>query len=106
MLGAMTLLLVCQTIGEIVCAADHRAAGSGHRHGLAVCEPGAALRRAAPATLTTTAQQLLTHLSLLLVPAGVGVMLHFERLRAEWSALSITLLASTVLTIAAAALVM
>ena len=48
----------------------------------------------------------LSHLSLLFVPAGVGVMLHFERLGAEWLALAVALVASTVLTIGVTALVM
>jgi len=40
------------------------------------------------------------------VPAGVGVMLHFERLGAEWLPIVVALVASTVITIGVAALVM
>ena len=56
--------------------------------------------------LRSTAQQLLSHLSLLFVPAGVGVMLHFGRLGREWLALALALVVSTVITIAVTALVM
>jgi len=63
-------------------------------------------RGSVPETFRNTAQQLLSHLSLLFVPAGVGVMLHFGRLGKEWLALSVALVASTVITIAVTALVM
>ena len=41
-------------------------------------------RGAIPDALRDTAGELLAHLSLLFVPAGVGVMVHFPRLAAEW----------------------
>lgn len=43
---------------------------------------------------------LLSHLSLLFVPAGVGVMLHLPRLAAEWPALLLAVLASTAAAVA------
>jgi len=48
---------------------------------------------------------LLSHLSLLFVPAGVGVMLHLPRLAAEWPALVVALLVSTAATVAVTGLV-
>jgi len=54
--------------------------------------------------LRETAQTILQHLSLLFVPAGVGVMLHAQRVLDEWLAISLALLFSTVLTIAVTAL--
>ena len=56
--------------------------------------------------LRETAQNLLQHLSLLFVPAGVGVMLHFQRLADEWLPIVIALFASTFITIAVTALVL
>jgi holin-like protein len=53
-----------------------------------------------PAGLETTAPVLLSHLSLLFVPAGVGVMLHLARIAEEWPAILAALLLSTWLTIA------
>ena len=52
------------------------------------------------------ADALLAHLSLLFVPAGVGVMVHAGRLADEWLPISVALVASTALTIAVTALVM
>ena len=53
-----------------------------------------------------TAQVMLQHLSLLFIPAGTGVMLHFQRMSAEWLPLLISLVASTLITIAVTALVL
>lgn len=105
MLGAFTLLLVYQLAGEVIV----------HLGGLPVPGPVVGMlllfltlvaRNSAPEVLRDTCQTLLSHLSLLFVPAGVGVMLHFKRLGAEWLPISVALVASTVLTIGVTALVM
>ena len=105
MLGAITLLLVYQLAGEVLVQLT----------GLPVPGPVVGMlllfltlmaRGGAPEGLRETSQQILSHLSLLFVPAGVGVMLHFGRLGAEWLAIAVALVASTVLTIAATAIVM
>jgi holin-like protein len=54
--------------------------------------PGEALRAASSG--------LLSHLSLLFVPAGVGVMLHAPRLASEWLAVAVSLVVSTAATLA------
>ncbi|MEL6816434.1 MAG: CidA/LrgA family protein [Cyanobacteria bacterium J06598_3] len=46
---------------------------------------------------------LLSHLSLLFVPAGVGIMVHFERLGREWLPIGLTLVLTTLLTMAVTA---
>ena len=56
--------------------------------------------------LDSSSTALLNHLSLLFVPAGVGIMVHFDRIINEWQAISITLILSTVITMAATALIM
>lgn len=56
--------------------------------------------------LRNTSQGLLGHLSLLFVPAGVGIMVHGHRIADEWLALVVALLFSTVLALAVTALVM
>ncbi|MCS7269148.1 MAG: CidA/LrgA family protein [Geminicoccaceae bacterium] len=53
-----------------------------------------------PAGLEGTAPALLSHLSLLFVPAGVGVMLHLGRIAAEWWAILAAVLLSTWLAVA------
>ncbi len=104
MIGAITLLLVFQLIGEVLARA------------LVLPVPGpvigmalfAALAwRGGPSTdLRDTAQGLLQHLSLLFVPAGTGVMLHYQRLSDEWLPILVSLVLSTALTIAISALVL
>ncbi|MDQ8022439.1 MAG: CidA/LrgA family protein [Moraxellaceae bacterium] len=47
--------------------------------------------------LQQTSGALLTNLSLLFVPAAVGVMLHFGRLRHEWLPIATALVLSTVI---------
>ncbi len=54
-------------------------------------------------SLATAADGLARHLSLLFVPAGVGVMLHLHRVADEWMPIAVALLVSTVLALAATA---
>lgn len=54
--------------------------------------------RRVPAPLDTASTGLLAHLSLLFVPAGVGIMVHADRLLAEWLPIVAVLLVTTVLT--------
>jgi holin-like protein len=59
-----------------------------------------------PDDLRDTSSSLLRHLSLLFVPAGVGVMAHLDRLADEWLPIAVSLLFSTLMTIAVTAIVM
>ena len=56
--------------------------------------------------LDASSSALLSHLSLLFVPAGVGIMVHFNRIINEWQAISIALILSTIITMVATALIM
>ena len=105
MLGFFALLLVCQLCGEVIVMA----AGipvPGPVVGMAILFLGLVVRRGVPAGLGETADALLSHLSLLFVPAGVGIMLHAELVGSELVPISVSLIASTVLTIVVSALVM
>jgi holin-like protein len=104
MLEALATLLVFQTIGEVL------------SYGLGLPVPGPVLgmalllgllllRPATTETLRPTSLELLKHLSLLFVPAGVGVMLHAARIGKEWLPIVVALIASTALAIAVTALV-
>jgi putative effector of murein hydrolase LrgA (UPF0299 family) len=53
-----------------------------------------------------TAGELLRHLSLLFVPAGVGIMVAAASVQGYWLAIVVALVASTVLTLAVTALVL
>ena len=62
------------------------------------------VRDRVPDSVGTAADGLAKHLSLLFVPAGVGVMMYFGRLAGEWLPIALALLMSTVAAIAASAL--
>ncbi len=104
MIHAILALLVCQLLGEILV----RSTGipiPGPVLGTFFMLGALAAVREVPEALNSVAGTLLSHLSLLFVPAGVGVMLHIARIRAEWLPLLLALLVSTTLTIAVTALV-
>ena len=104
MIGALATLLTCQLAGELI-ARLLSLPVPGPVIGLILLFVVLAVRRSAPVELQTAADGLLRHLSLLFVPAGVGVMLHAARLEAEWPAIVAAILVSTALTIVVTALV-
>lgn len=59
-----------------------------------------------PEWLDQTASYLLKHLSLLFIPAGVGVVVHLQRIGSEWFAIVTTLFVSTLVGMAVTAWVM
>jgi holin-like protein len=104
MLSGLTLLLLCQLLGEVIV------------RWLVLPVPGPVLgmvcvllalhlRPALLGQLRPPAQGLLAHLSLLFVPAGVGVMLHLRRLGDEALAIGVALVVSTWVGMAVTALV-
>jgi holin-like protein len=104
MLKALTTLLLFQALGE-ACSFALVLPLPGPVIGLILLIVYLLLRPAAIGALRPTALDLLRHLSLLFVPAGVGVMLHGARLQAEGWKLLVAVVVSTVLTLAATALV-
>ncbi|NJD35087.1 MAG: CidA/LrgA family protein [Betaproteobacteria bacterium] len=105
MIGAITLLLVFQLLGEVLSRAFELPI-PGPVIGMALLFATLAARGGPSTDLRDTAQGLLQHLSLLFVPAGTGVMLHYQRLSDEWLPLVVSLLLSTAFTIAVTALVL
>lgn len=104
-LGFITWLLVFQLLGEVI----SKGLGlplPGPVVGMALLFAVLVVRGDLPDGLKDTAAGLLKHLSLLFVPAGVGVMMHLHLLQDEWQAISAALLVSTLATIAVTALVM
>jgi holin-like protein len=102
MVHAILALLVCQLLGEVIV----RAAGipiPGPVVGTLLLLLALAALREVPEQMNTVASAVLSHLSLLFVPAGVGIMLHVARIRAEWVPLLAALLVSTLLTMAVTA---
>lgn len=104
MLRALTLLLICQLLGETVAVF----AGwpiPGPVLGLAFLLAGLLVVRRTPDWLQDTSSGLLKHLSLLFVPASVGLIQHVDRLRVEWLPLAAAVLVSTIAAIAVGAVV-
>jgi len=104
-LGFITLLLVFQLVGEVISKGLDLPL-PGPVVGMALLFLALVIKGNAPDGLKDTANGLLKHLSLLFVPAGVGVMLHLHLIRDEWLSISAALVVSTVATIAVTALVM
>ena len=105
MLEALTALLLFQLLGEVI-AGSFALPIPGPVVGMLLLFVALHLRRGLPDPLQQTAQTILQYLSLLFVPAGVGVIQHLDLMRNEWFGLAITLLLSTLLTLSITALVM
>jgi len=105
MLFYLTLIFCCQLIGELMVAASGLPV-PGPVVGMALLFGGLLIRGSIPDDLGAAADALISHLSLLFVPAGVGVMLHIELIGSELLPVSTALVASTILTIAVTGLLM
>lgn len=100
MIVAITLLLSCQLAGELIA----RSAGlpiPGPVIGLALLLVLFALRPSLVLVLRPTATVIVANLSLLFVPAGVGVIANLDVLREDWAAIAVVLVLSTVLSMLA-----
>lgn len=105
MLVAIALLLTFQLAGETLRLAFDLPL-PGPVLGLAMLLLWLIVRGGPSQSLRGTTSNLLQHLSLLFVPAGTGVMLHLDRLRAEWLPIVAALVISTALGMGVAALVL
>lgn len=105
MLPALTLILTCQLIGELVT----RFFGlplPGPVAGMTLLFMLLVIRGSVPETVGTVGDALLKNLSLLFVPAGVGVMAHMGLIGRDLLPITVALVGSTVATIAVTALLM
>ena len=105
MIGALSLLLVFQLIGEVVARAFNLPI-PGPVIGMGLLLVAIILTEGPSAELQQTTGHLLQHLSLLFVPAGAGIMLYFQLMADAWLPLVISLFISTFITIAVTALVL
>jgi holin-like protein len=104
MITALTLLLACQLAGELIA----RLLGlpvPGPVVGMLLLFTLLLARPRSEPVLRDTTTTLLRYLSLLFVPAGVGLIRHGARIRAELVAICVAVVVSTALTIAVSALV-
>ena len=98
MLFYLTVILVCQLAGESLVLALGLPL-PGPVIGMVLLFAGLLLRGGIPAGLGSVGGALLDNLSLLFVPAGVGVMLHGPLIGQDWLAVSVALVVSTLATV-------
>ena len=96
-LRMLALLLACQLAGETVSRATNIPV-PGPVIGLVLVFAGLLWLKRVPEPLERTSRGLLDNLSLLFVPAGVGVVQHLDILRAQWLPIAAAILGSTLLT--------
>jgi holin-like protein len=102
-LVALTTLLLAQLIGEAIT----RSLGltvPGPVIGMILLAIGIALSRNLRRVVEPTAIELLRNLSLLFVPAGVGIVQYWDTLRTEGVAIGVALLVSAAATLSVTAL--
>lgn len=104
-LASITVLLACQLVGETVTQVFALPV-PGPVIGMVLLFAGLVIRRGLPADLDKTAGFLLSHLSLLFIPAGTGVVVHAGLIAREWLPISTALVAGTAITIAVTGLTM
>jgi len=105
MLEALSLILTCQLIGEVMVLVSGLPV-PGPVLGMLLLLAWLILRGSVSEGVGQTAETLLGHLSLLFVPAGVGILLHWERVREQWQAISAALFFGTLITLAVTGLTM
>ncbi len=105
MLGFVTLIFCCQLAGELGVAALGLPL-PGPVAGMVLLFLGLVVNKGIPPDLARVADALLPNLSLLFVPAGVGVLLHAGLIGRELVPIAVALVGSTLATIAVTALLM
>lgn len=98
----MSVLLGCQFAGELL-ARGWAIPVPGPVLGMVILLIGLLINGRVPGSLRTAGEGLLRYLTLLFVPAGVGLMVHFELIRADFWTLILTLVVSTAITLAVTA---
>lgn len=98
MLGGIALLLTCQVAGEVIVGVSGLPV-PGPVAGMAVLLAVLIVRGGVPRGLDATAGGLLSHLSLLFVPAGVGIMLYADLIAAEWVPIAAAVVGGTLIAV-------
>ena len=104
MIFHLTVILACPLAGESLVVLSGLPV-PGPVVGMVILFAGLALRGLPPG-LAAVGDALLGHLSLLFVPAGVGVMLHAGLLGRDWLPIAVALSVSTLVTVAVVGLLM
>ena len=99
MLRALTVLILCQFAGEVTARALHLPL-PGPVIGLVLLLVILILRNGPAPELRDTSLGLLRVLSLLFVPAGVGIVTQLDALARDWAAILVAIVVSTALGLA------
>lgn len=102
MLSGLTLLLICQLIGEVLARVLHLPV-PGPVLGLLLLLVILLRLDDAPASVRRAAESLLQHLALFYVPAGVGLIVHAARIAEDGRNIAIVLILSSAVTLAVTA---
>ncbi|MEP3045797.1 MAG: CidA/LrgA family protein [Roseibium sp.] len=105
MIFYLTLIFGCQLAGELL-KVGLGLPVPGPVIGMVLLFAGLVIKQGIPDDLAKVGDAFLTNLSLLFVPAGVGVMLHITLIGQQALAITVALIGSTLATIAVTALVM
>ncbi len=105
MVFGLALLLLAQLLGTLL-ASWLGLPIPGPVLGMALLALGLLLAKRVPHGLKTAAGGLLKHMPLFFIPAGVGVIVLQDQLRAAWLPLVAAIIGSTLLALAVTALVM
>ena len=105
MLEAVAMLLVCQLFGELLVVGLGLPL-PGPVVGMIIMFLGLVVYGSVPESLDIATKGLLDQLSLLFVPAGVGVMTHLTLLGEEWLPVTSSLVLSTLLALGITGLMM
>lgn len=105
MLFYLTIIFGCQLAGEGLVTLL-KLPIPGPVVGMALLFCGLVIKGNIPDGFANVADGLLANLSLLFIPAGVGVMLHFRLIEAELLPIAVSVIGSTLLTIAVTGLFM
>ena len=105
MLGSLTIILVCQLLGEIITRLT-KLPVPGPVIGMLILFCGLLLKQRLPADLEAAAHSLHRYLALLFVPAGVGVITNLDLLVRSWLPLGGAIVIGTAVTIAVTGQVM
>ncbi|MDR5858606.1 CidA/LrgA family protein [Halomonas eurihalina] len=101
----MSMLLACQMLGELV-TRGLTLPVPGPVIGMVILLVALVVRGKVPSSLRMTGEGLLRYLTLLFVPAGVGLMVHGALIGADLLPIVVTLVGSTAVTLAVTAWVL
>ncbi|RJG00136.1 CidA/LrgA family protein [Noviherbaspirillum saxi] len=105
MIHTFAILLLFQTVGETLAYAFSLPV-PGPVIGMLLLFCFLIARPAMADKLAATTLEFLKHLSLLFIPAGVGIMVHAQRVASEWLPILAALLVSAIVSLVVTALVL